>query len=102
MPATRLGPDSLCVITMNHAHQSHYTDAPDPRIEHVLRGWNPNGGAHTPLLWVMSSSEITHAIRSWSGGRIVDGNSIFIFEIARMCIGYSATCIMNSRRKLGD
>ena len=29
---------------MNHAHTSHYTDAPDPAIRHVLRGWNPEGG----------------------------------------------------------
>ncbi len=32
------------VVTMNHAHPSHYTDNPDPRIEYVLRGWNPAGG----------------------------------------------------------
>ena len=29
---------------MNHAHTSHYTDSPDPRIEYVLRGWDPDGG----------------------------------------------------------
>jgi hypothetical protein len=27
------------VITMNHAHSSHFTDFPDPAIKHVLRGW---------------------------------------------------------------
>ena len=26
------------VVTMNRAHHSHYTDAPDPAIKHVLRG----------------------------------------------------------------
>ena len=30
------------IITMNHAHTSHYTDRPDPRIKHVLRGWGPS------------------------------------------------------------
>ncbi|HEX7108618.1 MAG TPA: MBL fold metallo-hydrolase, partial [Aestuariivirga sp.] len=28
------------VITMNRAHRSHYTTAPDPAIKNVLRGWN--------------------------------------------------------------
>ena len=27
------------VVTMNHAHSTHYTDRPDPEIPHVLRGW---------------------------------------------------------------
>ena len=29
---------------MNKAHRTHYTDNPDPAIEYVLRGWNPEGG----------------------------------------------------------
>jgi hypothetical protein len=31
------------VVTMNHAHGTHWTAAPDLRIPHVLRGWNPDG-----------------------------------------------------------
>ena len=27
------------IVTMNHAHPSHYTDHPDPAIKYVLRGW---------------------------------------------------------------
>ncbi len=27
------------IVTMNHAHTSHYTDHPDPGIKYVLRGW---------------------------------------------------------------
>ena len=30
------------VVTMNHAHSTHYTDNPDPGIQHVLRGWGPS------------------------------------------------------------
>src|SRR5262249_45632570 len=30
------------IVTMNHAHDTHYTDRPDPRIAHVLRGWGPS------------------------------------------------------------
>src|ERR1700743_898615 len=27
------------IITMNHAHDTHFTDHPDPAIKSVLRGW---------------------------------------------------------------
>ena len=30
------------VVTMNNAHTSHWTNAPDPRIPHVLKGWPDN------------------------------------------------------------
>ena len=30
------------VVTMNNAHTSHWTNAPDPRIPHVLKGWPGN------------------------------------------------------------
>jgi hypothetical protein len=30
------------IVTMNHAHPSHYTDHPDPGIKFVLRGWAAN------------------------------------------------------------
>ncbi len=32
------------IVTMNHAHSTHYTDHPDPGIKHVLRGWGPSPG----------------------------------------------------------
>jgi hypothetical protein len=73
------------IVTMNHAHRTHYTDTPDPRIEHILRGWNPNGGAaqHNLALGDVVVRNVPTDIRSWSGGRVVDGNSIFIFEVHR-------------------
>ena len=30
------------IVTMNHAHDTHYTDTPDPAIKYVLRGWGPS------------------------------------------------------------
>ena len=55
------------IVTMNHAHQSHYTDTPDPRIEYVLRGWNPDGGAvqHTLTLGDVLIRNVPTDIRSW-------------------------------------
>ncbi len=77
------------VVTMNHAHPSHYTDNPDPRIEYVLRGWNPAGGKAVYHLTVddVLIRNVTTDIRRF-GAVEPDGNSIFIFEVANLCIGH--------------
>lgn len=78
------------VATMNHAHSSHYTDFPDPKIAYVLRGWNPEGGQakHDIELKDVHIRNVSTNIRDWNGGAISSGNSIFIFEIAGLCIGH--------------
>ena len=78
------------VVTMNHAHNSHYTDFPDPAIKHVLRGWNPEGGpAHHDLqIGDVRIRNVTTDIRGGAYGRVADGNSIFVFEVAGLCIGH--------------
>jgi len=78
------------VVTMNRAHRTHYTDFPDPGIEHVLRGWNPDGGPARHALMVddVYIRNVPTDIRSWGGGMERDGNSIFIFEVAGLCIGH--------------
>ncbi len=77
------------VVTMNHAHDTHYTEYPDPGIEYVLRGWNPEGGAarhHLSVEDVLIRNVTTDIIIGNS--RIADDNSIFIYEIAGLCIGH--------------
>src|SRR5947208_4229469 len=37
------------IVTMNHAHDTHYTERPDPAIKYVLRGWGPSPTA--PASW---------------------------------------------------
>lgn len=78
------------VVTMNHAHETHYTDFPDPKIEHVLRGWNPQGGhaEHSVTVEDVYIRNVPTNIRRWSGGTEEFGNSIFIFETAGLCIGH--------------
>ncbi len=78
------------VVTMNHAHSSHYTDFPDPGVKHVLRGWNPEGGParHDLQVGDVRIRNVTTDIRGGAFGRVPDGNSIFIFEIAGLCIGH--------------
>lgn len=77
------------VVTMNKAHETHFTDSPDPAIEHVLRGWNPEGGRNNHNLEVgdVLIRNVTTDIRGWQAPE-KDANSIFIFEIAGLCIGH--------------
>jgi L-ascorbate metabolism protein UlaG (beta-lactamase superfamily) len=78
------------IATMNHAHSTHYTDAPDPRIAHVLRGWREDGGPAEIDLTVgdMHVSNLPTNIRDWQGGTERYGNSIFVFESAGVCIAH--------------
>jgi L-ascorbate metabolism protein UlaG (beta-lactamase superfamily) len=79
------------IATMNHAHETHYTDHPDPSIPYVLRGWGKS--EDEPARWDVQDKDVrvrnvTTNIRNWAGGTERNGNSIFIFEIANMCIAH--------------
>lgn len=79
------------VVTMNNYHDSHYTDHPDPRIPVVLRGWGPIGqpAAIDLDLGEMRIRNVTSDLRGPFGeGARKDGNSIFIFEVAGLCIAH--------------
>jgi L-ascorbate metabolism protein UlaG (beta-lactamase superfamily) len=78
------------VVTMNHAHSTHYTDHPDPRIRHVLRGWREDGKpAQIDLMWRdLHVANLPTNIRAGQGGTEVYGNSIFLFESAGLCIAH--------------
>ncbi len=79
------------IITMNHAHDTHYTDHPDPAIKYVLRGWGRSESEparHDITLKDVRVRNVPTNIRNWNGGTERNGNSIFIFEIANMCIAH--------------
>lgn len=78
------------VVTMNVAHSSHYTATPDPAIPHVLRGWGDGEPAdHDIVVDDVYIRNVTTDIRSFdNGGLIENANSIFIFEVAGLCIGH--------------
>jgi len=88
-----LGTEDLVpdVVTMNNAHSTHWTAAPDRRIPNVLEGW-PKGGVpaeHRLDLGEMLVRNVTTDTRGPFGeGARKDGNSIFIFEVAGLCIGH--------------
>jgi L-ascorbate metabolism protein UlaG (beta-lactamase superfamily) len=79
------------IVTMNHAHTSHFTDNPDPRIKHVLRGWGPSPdrpARHDITVKDVRVRNVPTNIRDWRGGTERHGNSIFIYETANMCIAH--------------
>jgi len=76
------------IVTMNHAHATHYTNHPDPGIKVVLRGWNDDG---SPAVRDLSYQDVRVRnvptnIRDGAGGTERYGNSVFIFEVASLCI----------------
>lgn len=78
------------VITMNHAHETHWTAFPDPEIEHVLEGWGEKGKPRRHFLRLGETliRNVPTDIRSDYAGIEPFGNSIFIFEIGDLCVGH--------------
>tara|TARA_R110002124_G_scaffold55076_4_gene155969 strand:- start:1654 stop:2583 length:930 start_codon:yes stop_codon:yes gene_type:complete len=76
------------IVTMNKAHSTHFAANPDSRIPYILPGWG-NGEPAKHLVQVedvLVRNVTTDIIRG--GFREVDANSIFIFEVAGLCIGH--------------
>ncbi|WP_299658958.1 MBL fold metallo-hydrolase [uncultured Ruegeria sp.] len=78
------------VVTMNHAHDTHWTAYPDPAIPHALQGWGEFGQGieHHLDLGEMLVRNVSTDIRSVYGGVEERGNSIFVFEVEGLCIGH--------------
>ena len=83
------------IVTMNRAHSTHYTLFPDPKIPYVLHGWAEDGvpAKISETIGDVYIRNVTTDIRRFYGDTtgadmIKDGNSIFIFEVAGLCIGH--------------
>ena len=78
------------IATMNIAHPTHYSLAPDPGIKHLLRGWKDEGIAEHNLVYKdLRVFNVPTNIREWgTGGTRYAGNSIFVFEAAGLCIAH--------------
>jgi L-ascorbate metabolism protein UlaG (beta-lactamase superfamily) len=86
--ATTLIPD---IVTMNNAHETHFTGFPDPAIPHVLEGWAKGGVAadHYLDLGEMLIRNVPTDVRGYDRAVVrKEGNSIFVFEVAGLCIGH--------------
>ncbi|MGU3494665.1 MBL fold metallo-hydrolase [Xanthobacteraceae bacterium A53D] len=77
------------IVTMNRAHSTHYTDNPPAGIGHVLRGWSEDGGPvkHDLTVSDVWVHNVPTNIRQGAATRY-DGNSIFVFELAGLCIAH--------------
>lgn len=78
------------IATMNNAHSTHFTDFPDAGIKFVLPGW---GTAEKPVQYNFTHLDlhvynVQTNVRDWGGGTRVNGNSIFVFETAGLCIAH--------------
>jgi len=78
------------IATMNHAHSSHYSLSPDPGIKYVLHGWaDDQKPARIDLQYKdVRVRNVPTNIRSFDGGTERHGNSIFVFEVAKLCIAH--------------
>ena len=78
------------VATMNTVHNGHLTLDPHPDIPHVLHGWKENGAPSRHYLniddVIVRNVTTDFTFEPW--GIRKDENSIFIFEIAGLCIGH--------------
>lgn len=87
----RLRPDVTPEIaTMNRAHVTHYSTNPDPGIDHLLRGWGEDGepARHELEVGDVWLRNVTTNIRGGMGETVRDQNSIFVFEVAGLCIAH--------------
>ena len=78
------------IVTMNRAHSTHFTERPEPGIKFVLRGWKDDGRPtdHDLQFQDVRVRSVATNIRDFGGGTQRHGNSIFIFEVANLCIAH--------------
>jgi L-ascorbate metabolism protein UlaG (beta-lactamase superfamily) len=79
------------IATMNIAHDTHFTMFPDPRIRHVLHGWADTPGQPAQVDLTLDDVHVRNVptnIRDFAGGTSEYGNSIFVFEVAGLCIAH--------------
>ena len=77
------------IVTMNNAHPTHYSETVEPGIKYVLRGWDPAGGVANHHLEYrdIRIRNVPTNVRELGGTRY-NGNSIFVFEVADLCIAH--------------
>jgi L-ascorbate metabolism protein UlaG (beta-lactamase superfamily) len=77
------------IVTMNNAHSTHYSMSVEPGVRHALQGWGNEAGPIThdlPYLDVHVRNVPTN-VRDYDRTRY-NGNSIFVFETAQLCIAH--------------
>jgi L-ascorbate metabolism protein UlaG (beta-lactamase superfamily) len=77
------------IVTMNNAHDTHYTELVEPGVRWVLRGWNPAGGTaeHDIEHLDLRVRNVPTAVHGRRGDQELS-NSIFVFETPDLCIAH--------------
>lgn len=77
------------IVTMNNAHSTHFSEIIEPGIAHVMRGWGEDGriAEHDLKFKDVRVRNIPTNVRSLGGTRY-NSNSIFVFELADLCIAH--------------
>ena len=77
------------IVTMNNAHSTHYSDTIEPGVTHVLKGWGEDGqiAEHDLAYKDIRVRNIPTNVRDYGGTRY-NSNSIFVFELADLCIAH--------------
>ena len=86
---TEFAPD---IATMNNAHSTHWTSLPDPEIGTLLEGWgtveNPQAHYHVDRDLLVRNVHTDTRSGQFGGEARINGNSIFVFEVAGLCVGH--------------
>jgi L-ascorbate metabolism protein UlaG (beta-lactamase superfamily) len=75
------------IVTMNRAHDTHFTDFVEKDIQFALRGWHPKGGIarHNLSAKDVRVRNVPTNIEDW-GGKLVNNNSMSVIEMVGLCI----------------
>src|SRR4029077_15775092 len=82
-------PTTPKIVKMNNAHSTHYSESVEPGVKYILRGWDPAGGvaAHRLEYRDVRVHNVPTNVRELGGTRY-NGNSIFVFDVADLCIAH--------------
>ncbi len=75
------------IVTMNNAHDTHFSYQPDEAIPHVLRGWDPGGGVARHNLSIRDV-RVRNVPTNFTdlGGKLTNNNSMFLIESQSLCV----------------
>lgn len=81
-----LAPD---IVTMNNAHSTHYSLGVESGVRHVLQGWGieSSPAEHNLTYLDVHVRNVQTNVRDFDRTRY-NGNSIFVFETAQLCIAH--------------
>ena len=82
------------IATMNRAHTTHYSNFPDPGIQHVLKGWSTDAGParHDLTVSDVRVRNVATNIRDWGGGYIPTATPSSSSRSPACASAISATC----------